>query len=90
MSEERVTVPAGERIYAETGQYLVVTDLTAVWMHGRLYHTELWATRSKNAEEAWASRSWWRKLLGAPPRGYEPEGLPVSGSMFGSLFGSLF
>lgn len=89
MGEELVLVTAGERIYSETGQYLEVTDNTAVGMHGKLYHTELWAARTAASKAAWEQRSWWRKLLGVPPKGYEPEGIPVQ-SLFGSLFGSLF
>lgn len=81
-------VEAGTRIYAESGQFLEVTDFTAVGMHGRLYQTELWAERAAKRKADWDGRSRFRKWLGLAPKGYVPEGAPV-GSVFGPLFGSL-
>jgi hypothetical protein len=89
MSDEPVIVNAGTRIYSDTGQFLEVTDITAVGMHGKLYQTEYWAKRTAASKAAWDGRSRWRKWFDMPPKGYEPEGQPVE-SLLGSLFGSLF
>jgi len=89
MTEVPTFVEAGTRIYADSGQFLEVTDWTAVGMHGKLYQTRSWADRVAKDRANWDGRSWFRKWLGLAPKGYAPEGAPV-GSVFGPLFGSLF
>jgi len=66
-------VETGTRIYADSGQFLEVTDWTAVGMHGKLYQTRAWAERVAKNKADWEGRSWWRKLLNMPPRGYPTE-----------------
>ena len=73
MSETPTFVEAGTRIYADSGQFLEVTDWTAVGMHGKLYQTRAWAERSAKNKADWEGRSWWRKLWDMPPRGYPTE-----------------
>lgn len=82
---ERVEVEAGYRAYSQRhGGFLEVSELCAAEVDGVLYHTRAWAERSAANKKAWEERSWIRRFLGLPPKGYEyhrePE--PLLGSAF--------
>jgi hypothetical protein len=63
-------VEPGYRVIAANGQPLEVTNQTAVGYGGRLYHTEVWARDRDKTKAEWDGRSWFRKALNMPPKGY--------------------
>ena len=69
--EGEIEVEAGYRARSQRGGFLEVTDTCAAEVDGVLYRTRSWAAVRDANKKAWAERSWWRRFLGLPPKGYD-------------------